>query len=102
MSMGGEPLQFEWDALVPRLVHPMRVQVIEALCWIGEPLSVTDLSKVFGERSGVPLIAYHVGKLAQRWERSRRCASGRCAAPSRSSSSSHEAHRHSQAARRAA
>lgn len=36
---GNEPLPFDWAALVPLVVHPMRVTIIEALCWVGEPLS---------------------------------------------------------------
>lgn len=65
MSEGSEPLPFEWDALVPLLIHPMRVQIIEALCWVGEPLSASDLKKLFGERFTLQFIAYHVVKLAE-------------------------------------
>jgi hypothetical protein len=62
---GSEPYPFEWDALVPRLVHPVRVAVIEAMVHIGQPLSATDLRKVFDEKFDLSMISYHVVQLAK-------------------------------------
>jgi hypothetical protein len=62
---GGEPRQFDWSLLVPHVVHPLQVAVIEALLWIGQPLSSADLEKVFGLKFNVSLLAYHVRKLAE-------------------------------------
>jgi hypothetical protein len=59
------PHPFAWDALVPLLVHPMRVAVIEALVQIGQPLSARDLEKVFDEKFDLSLISYHVVQLAK-------------------------------------
>lgn len=56
---------FDWAALVPLVVHPMRVAIIEALSWIGEPLSATDLRKVFDRKFDLSFISYHVGELAK-------------------------------------
>lgn len=64
-SSNAAPLPFDWDALVSLLVHPMRVSIIEALRWVGEPLSATDLRKVFDEAHSLPVISYHVVTLAQ-------------------------------------
>jgi hypothetical protein len=36
---GGEP--FDWSALVPRVAHPLRVAIVEALLWIDRPLPST-------------------------------------------------------------
>jgi hypothetical protein len=65
MTAGGEPHPFDWAALVPRVIHPMRVQVVEALRWIGEPLSASDLTKVFDDRYELSFISYHVVELAK-------------------------------------
>lgn len=65
MVEGNEPLPFDWSTLVPRLVHPMKVAIIEALAYVGQPLSATDFSKVFGEQFDVPFISYHVVELAK-------------------------------------
>jgi hypothetical protein len=43
----------------------MRVSIIEALRWIGEPLSATDLRKVFDGRFALPVVSYHLIALAQ-------------------------------------
>lgn len=66
MSTGSEPLTFEWDALVPLLIHPTRVAIIEAIRWVGEPLSATDLKKLFGDDEiGLSDISYHLVRLAK-------------------------------------
>lgn len=58
--------EFDWSALVPRIVHPLKVAIIEALQWIDTPLSSTDLRKVFGgDRFSLNLIAYHASQLAK-------------------------------------
>lgn len=60
----GDGQSFEWDALVPRVVHPLKVAIVEALLWIGEPLSAKELDRVFDEEWGLSLVAYHLRKLA--------------------------------------
>ncbi len=60
---GGEP--FDWDVLVPRLVHPLKVAIIEATHWIGEPLSASQLAQCFGERWSLSLVSYHQTQLAK-------------------------------------
>lgn len=69
---GSEPLPFNWGALVPLVVHPVKVAIIEALSWIGEPLSAVDLKQVVAEEipqssssSSTSYVSYHVGGLAK-------------------------------------
>lgn len=58
--------RFDWGSLVPRIVHPLKVVSIEALQWIGRPLSASDLTKIIdNERYGVANISYHLNKLAE-------------------------------------
>lgn len=61
-----DPLAFDWGALVPIFLHPMKVAIIEALCWVGEPLSAIDFERLFGDESrGTSYISYHVTVLAK-------------------------------------
>jgi DNA-binding transcriptional ArsR family regulator len=56
---------FDWEALVPLLVHPVKVEIIEAMTWVEEPLSATDLDRVLRGQLGVSLLSYHLRKLAE-------------------------------------
>lgn len=63
---GGE-LTFDWGSLVPHLVHPAKVAIIEALLWVREPLSPSDLVKLFddGKDYYLSIVAYHVRGLVK-------------------------------------
>ncbi len=61
---GGEG--FAWSTLVPQVVHPLKVAIVEALLWVDRPLSATDLTKLFdNERHSVAHVSYHLIKLAE-------------------------------------
>ena len=62
---GREPFQFDWSELVPRIVHPLKVAIVEALTWIDTPMSPTELNRVLYQQSDLSLVAYHVRKLAE-------------------------------------
>lgn len=60
---------FDW-AEFTRLVHPMQVAIVEALLWIGQPLSAKDFSLLFeGEIQQAAVktsfMSYHVRALAR-------------------------------------
>jgi hypothetical protein len=58
-----EPL--DWDMFISRTVHPIRVAALEAMRWIDEPFSATDLNSMFeGDPPGIEAIAYHLRVLA--------------------------------------
>jgi hypothetical protein len=59
------PRAFNWEALVPLLVHPVKVTIIEAMTWIERPLSATDLDRILQGEVGVSLLSYHLRKLAE-------------------------------------
>ena len=61
----GNEQAFDWVTLVPLLVHPIKVVTIEAMVWIGVPLSATDLSKVLEQQIGLANISYHLRSLAK-------------------------------------
>lgn len=60
-----KPVDWSWDGLVPHLIHPTKVKVIEAMLWIGRPLSAADLEKVFDGDPGLGVISYHLKRLAR-------------------------------------
>ena len=55
---------FSWDSLVPYLVHPVKVAIIEAMEWVEVPVSPRELDRLFGEEFGVSLVSYHMRTLA--------------------------------------
>jgi DNA-binding transcriptional ArsR family regulator len=66
MTMKGGELSFDWDALVPRVLHPLKVAIVEALGWVGKPLSATDLTKLLDDDDfGLSHVSYHLLKLAE-------------------------------------
>jgi hypothetical protein len=61
----GDEFQFDWAGLVPHVVHPIRVAVIEAIGWVGQPLSPVELTDLFDDPAiSLSLVSYHVRKLA--------------------------------------
>ena len=56
---------FDWETLVPRIIHPLKVVIIEALQWIGKPLSASDLTKLIDDKKiGLSHVSYHVVTLS--------------------------------------
>jgi hypothetical protein len=57
-----------WEPFLPHLVHPLKVAIVEALLWIGEPVSAVQCGKVFrGAGEGFPEsnVRYHLNHLAE-------------------------------------
>ena len=63
MTPGGQ-WSFNWDSLISLSVHPVKVAIIEAMQWIGVPLSPKELDRIFDEQFGVSLVSYHMRTLA--------------------------------------
>ena len=61
---GGQELS-HWDRLVPLLIHPVKVSVIEAMTWLEVPVSPRELDRLLDEQFGVSLISYHVKGMAE-------------------------------------
>ena len=58
--------EYRWDALFPHIVHPLKVAIVEAMRWVGEPLSATDLTKLIDDPElSLSHVSYHVLKLAE-------------------------------------
>jgi hypothetical protein len=57
---------FDWERLVPLLINPAKVAIVEAVEWIGRPLSPTELVSLFGDRDlYLSIVSYHVRELAK-------------------------------------
>jgi len=54
---------FCWSYLAARLIHPVQVEIIEALRWIDRPLSATDFIFVFGGKRTGLRIEHHLRRL---------------------------------------
>lgn len=54
---------FCWGALVAHVLHPLDVQIVEALAWIGRPLSTADLARLFDDELEWTLIVRHLRRL---------------------------------------
>lgn len=58
--------EFDWAGLVAQTVHPAKVAIVEALQWIGHPLSALELTAILADAHyGKDLIAYHARALAE-------------------------------------
>jgi hypothetical protein len=55
----------DWSFLVPPLIHPTKIIVMEAVQWIGRPLSATELAAICGGEPGVSALSYHLKDLAR-------------------------------------
>lgn len=64
-----------WATLVAGVLHPVQVEIMEALAWIDRPLSVEELAEIVGRPHHRPHIAHHLRRLrrigairlAERW-----------------------------------
>jgi hypothetical protein len=63
VTEANDPDQF-WGMLGARLLHPIQVEIIEAMLWIDRPMSASALVKVFGEEIRLSTVAYHVRRLS--------------------------------------
>jgi hypothetical protein len=45
------------------LLHPIQLEIVEAMLWVDRPLSVSVLIRVFDGRETLSTIAYHVRRL---------------------------------------
>jgi hypothetical protein len=54
-----------WDALGDRAIHPVRVEIIEALRWIDGPVPTPDLLVVFDGKHVGLRVEHHLRQLTQ-------------------------------------
>lgn len=60
---GGEVPDGFWAALAAQMLHTCQVQIIEAMRWVDQPLSASELVEVLGAGQPLSTIAYHVRRL---------------------------------------
>jgi hypothetical protein len=58
----GEP--FIWSILVPKLLNPAQVIIIEAMMWVERPMSASELGQIAGGDPVLSTFSYHLRKLA--------------------------------------
>jgi len=65
-ARGAQEAAAVWQACVPHVLHPVKVSILEAHFWIGQPLSARDLERLFGyDPYYLSVISYHCNKLAE-------------------------------------
>jgi DNA-binding transcriptional ArsR family regulator len=70
-ALGGEPpieqgAAVDWDGLLASLLHPTQFQIIEAMHWIGQPISASQLLHVLGRgRKDLSAVSYHLRRLGE-------------------------------------
>lgn len=75
-----EVATFAWSALIDSSIHELKVAIAEALDWIGEPLSATELWIIFDLQHTYHNVAYHArsleetGMTVEAWQRGARGA----------------------------
>jgi len=62
---GAQTPEFCWGDLVARVLHPLDVQIIEALRWVEQPLSAGDLSQLFDCEPSWASLGHHMRRLAK-------------------------------------
>jgi hypothetical protein len=63
--MGGDGYEEFWSTLPEKVQHPVRVPIIEALWWIGEPLSAIALVDSFDGLLSMWEAAHHLHVLEE-------------------------------------
>lgn len=63
--MKGDERHFDGDSLVPHVVHPTKVAIVEAMQWLRIPMSAIELKRVFDDEYGLSLVAFHMAGLAE-------------------------------------
>jgi len=57
---------FCWGSLVAVTVHPVKVAIVEALLWVHEPLSATELAEIFDNAGyNLDMLLYHLSGLVR-------------------------------------
>ncbi|HEY5054412.1 MAG TPA: hypothetical protein VII45_13495 [Solirubrobacterales bacterium] len=56
---------FDWGTLVPLFAHPTKVALIEAMVFIGRPLSASGSMHMFDCKWNLSCVSYHMTSLAK-------------------------------------
>lgn len=56
---------FCWESLVASTVHSAKVAIVEALLWVHEPLSATELEEIFEGHYNLDTLLYHLRGLVR-------------------------------------
>lgn len=54
-----------WTTLAARVLHPVQVEIIEAMRWIDQPLSAVDLSEIVSPTFPRPHFVHHLRRLTR-------------------------------------
>ena len=66
-----------WGMLAGQIIHPTQLLILEAMRWIAEPVSSSQLAKVLGGDLSIQLVSYHCHRL-DGTDRERRRSGSQC------------------------
>lgn len=58
--------EYDWGKLVPLLIHPLKVAIIEAMVCVDQPLSASNLRDIFLGNPPLPNVHYHLAMLRKK------------------------------------
>lgn len=62
----GSRREFCWASLVASSIHPVKVAIVEAMLWVHEPLSASELEQLFGDGDyNLDIVLYHLRGLTR-------------------------------------
>lgn len=65
LARENDRVAFDWASVIRWRVHSVQVFIVEALSWIGRPLSATELRELCGGAATVDAISFHLKQLAK-------------------------------------
>lgn len=65
LALDGGNRSTPWERLVPQVVHPAKVVILEALLWLDRPLSSSEIVALLDDDAYyISLVSYHFRHLA--------------------------------------
>lgn len=63
---GASDVDVDWGLLASRFIHSTKISIIEAMRYIDQPLSASELEKVLGGSFISSTLSYHLKSLAEK------------------------------------
>jgi hypothetical protein len=65
LAQEDDRISFDWTSIIRWRVHSIQVFIVEALCWVGRPLSATELKALCDGTADLDAISFHLQQLAK-------------------------------------
>lgn len=65
LDLAESEVSVDWRAVVTSLLHPTKLVILEAIAWIGRPLSATELEAITDGEAPLSSFSFHLKQLAK-------------------------------------